>query len=83
MLAPDQESPVPVGRTIGKIAQGAQTPAHRTVFKHDPHFMRFRNSKVVENLSLIDSYDAVEQVLGHSLADSCAEPADDDVLVRV
>ena len=47
------------------------------------HFMRFRNSKVVENLSLIDSYDAVEQVLGHSLADSCAEPADDDVLVRV
>ena len=31
------------------------------------HFMRFRNGKVVENLSLIDSFDAVEQVLGHPL----------------
>lgn len=31
------------------------------------HFLRFRNGKVVENLSLIDSFDAVEQVLGHSL----------------
>ena len=31
------------------------------------HFMRFRNGKVVENISLIDSFDAVEQVLGHPL----------------
>jgi ketosteroid isomerase-like protein len=31
------------------------------------HFMRFRNGKVVENISLIDSFDAVEQVLGHSI----------------
>lgn len=31
------------------------------------HFMRFRDGKVVENLSLIDSFDAVEQVLGHPL----------------
>jgi ketosteroid isomerase-like protein len=35
------------------------------------HFMRFRDDKVVENLSLIDSYDAVEQVLGHSLVEEC------------
>jgi ketosteroid isomerase-like protein len=32
------------------------------------HFMRFRGGKVVENLSLLDSFDAVEQVLGHPLA---------------
>jgi ketosteroid isomerase-like protein len=32
------------------------------------HFMRFGDGKVVENFSLIDSFDAVEQVLGHPLA---------------
>ncbi|MGH6684396.1 MAG: nuclear transport factor 2 family protein [Pseudolabrys sp.] len=31
------------------------------------HFLRFRGGKVVENLSLIDSFDAAEQVLGHPL----------------
>jgi ketosteroid isomerase-like protein len=31
------------------------------------HFMRFRDNKVIENLSLLDSFDAVEQVLGHPL----------------
>jgi ketosteroid isomerase-like protein len=31
------------------------------------HFIQFRDGKVVENLSLLDSFDAVEQVLGHSL----------------
>jgi ketosteroid isomerase-like protein len=32
------------------------------------HFMRFREGKVIENISLIDSFDAAEQVLGHPLA---------------
>jgi ketosteroid isomerase-like protein len=31
------------------------------------HFMRFRDGKVAEHLSLIDSFDAAEQVLGHPL----------------
>ena len=31
------------------------------------NFLRFRNGQVVENLSLLDSFDAVEQVLGHPL----------------
>lgn len=31
------------------------------------HFMRFRDGKVIENMSLIDSFDAVEQVIGHPL----------------
>jgi ketosteroid isomerase-like protein len=47
------------------------------------HFMRFRGGKVVENLSLIDSFDAAEQVLGHPLADHSEEAADDDNLVSV
>jgi ketosteroid isomerase-like protein len=32
------------------------------------HFMRFRAGKVIENLSLLDSFDAAEQVLGRPLA---------------
>ena len=32
------------------------------------NFMRFRDGKVVENVSLIDSFDAVEQVIGRPLA---------------
>jgi ketosteroid isomerase-like protein len=32
------------------------------------HFMRFRAGKLIENLSLLDSFDAVEQVLGHPLS---------------
>jgi ketosteroid isomerase-like protein len=31
------------------------------------HFLRFRDGKVIENVSLIDSFDAVEQVIGHPL----------------
>ena len=31
------------------------------------HFVRFRAGKIVHNRSLIDSFDAVEQVLGHPL----------------
>jgi ketosteroid isomerase-like protein len=32
------------------------------------NFLRFRAGKVVENLSLLDSFDAVEQVVGHPLS---------------
>ena len=32
------------------------------------HFMQFRDDKVVSILSLIDSFDAVEQMLGHALS---------------
>lgn len=47
------------------------------------HFMRFRDDKVVETLSLIDSYDAAEQVLGHSLVEECVAPPKDGSLVAV
>jgi ketosteroid isomerase-like protein len=47
------------------------------------HFIRFRDGKVIENLSLIDSFDAVEQVLGHPLALQNGQPADKGHLIAV
>lgn len=47
------------------------------------HFLRFRDDKLVSMLSLIDSYDAVEQVLGHALAQDEAHPVEQGDLVAV
>lgn len=44
------------------------------------HFMRFKDDKVVENFSFIDSFDAVEQVLGHALAPHEAHPVESDLI---
>ena len=38
------------------------------------NFMRFLDGKLIENLSLIDSFDAVEQVLGYPLAAKAGHP---------
>jgi len=32
------------------------------------HFLHFRDGKIIENRAIIDSYDAVEQVLGQEIA---------------
>jgi ketosteroid isomerase-like protein len=40
----------------------------RTIGFRVANFMRFRDDKIVNNVSLLDSFDAVEQVLGHPLA---------------
>jgi ketosteroid isomerase-like protein len=47
------------------------------------HFLRFRDGRIVENRAIIDSYDAVEQVLGHQLAVSGGERAGNSRLVSV
>lgn len=47
------------------------------------HFVRFRDGKIVEYLSLIDSFDAVEQVLGHPLSVRGAQVADEGDMVAV
>jgi len=44
------------------------------------HFTRFRNGKIVEHVSLIDSFDAVEQVLGYPLTIHCGRPDDGDLI---
>jgi ketosteroid isomerase-like protein len=52
----------------------------RTVSFRVANFMRFRDGKLVDNLSLIDSFDAVEQVLGHPLALPDGARGDGDVV---
>jgi ketosteroid isomerase-like protein len=42
------------------------------------HFLRFRDGKIIDNLSLLDSFDAVEQVLGHRL--TAQEPTEGDLI---
>ena len=39
----------------------------RVVSYRVANFIRFRDGKVVENISLLDSFDAVEQLVGHRL----------------
>jgi ketosteroid isomerase-like protein len=53
--------------TLNRLS-ARRTDNGRVISYRLAHFLRFRDGKVVENLSLIDSYDAVEQVLGHPLA---------------
>jgi ketosteroid isomerase-like protein len=47
------------------------------------HFLRFEDDKLRSNLSLIDSFDAVEQMLGHPLAvhDAGYAASDSDLFV--
>ena len=47
------------------------------------NFMRFRRGKLVQNMSLIDTFDAVEQVLGVPLGVRAGIPASRDDLVAV
>ena len=69
--------------TLNRLS--ARTPNGRVISYRVAHFFHFQNGKLVENLSLIDSFDAVEQVLGHPL--SLDEPprlaAEDDALVAL
>jgi ketosteroid isomerase-like protein len=46
------------------------------------NFMRFRDGKLVENVSLLDSFDAVEQVLGYPLA-AQVTPAGEGIVVAL
>jgi ketosteroid isomerase-like protein len=45
----------------------AHSPDGRVISYRLAHFMQFRDGLIVENVSLIDSFDAVEQVVGHPL----------------
>ena len=47
------------------------------------NFFRFRDGQLVENRSIMDSFDAVEQVLGHPLAVHRVEPPADGDLMEV
>lgn len=64
-----QESCVIDGDQVATLTRlSARRPLDGRVISYRvAHFVRFRNGKVIENLSLLDSFDAVEQVLGHPL----------------
>ena len=46
----------------------------RVIIFRVANFMRFLDGKLIENLSLIDSFDAVEQVLGYPLGAKTGHP---------
>lgn len=47
------------------------------------NFFRFQDGKVIENVSLLDSFDAAEQVLGHAIEIGDAPPLADDNIVAI
>jgi ketosteroid isomerase-like protein len=65
------------------IRLSARSSDGRVISYRLAHFLRFRDGKIVENLTLIDSFDAVEQVLGHPLAVHDSRPADAGDLIAV
>jgi hypothetical protein len=40
----------------------------RTISYHQAQFMRFRDNKIFEYRGIIDSFDATEQMIGHTIA---------------
>ena len=58
-----------------------RTADGRPVSYRVANFMRFLDGKLMENISLIDTFDAVEQVLGHPLAVHEAPRIDQDGVV--
>lgn len=46
-------------------------------------FLRFQDGQLIENISLLDSFDAAEQLLGHSLAPHESLPALQGDLIAV
>ena len=51
-----------LGRLTATKRAGGRAISYRIA-----HFIQFRDEKVVDYVSIIDSFDAVEQMLGHSL----------------
>ena len=68
--------------TLNRLS-ARRTDDGRVISYRVANFIRFRDDKVIENLSLLDSFDAVEQLLGHSLSVHDGEPADEGYLVAV
>lgn len=68
--------------TLNRLS-ARRTDDGRVISYRVANFIRFRDDKVIENLSLLDSFDAVEQLLGHPLAVHDGEPADEGYLVAV
>jgi ketosteroid isomerase-like protein len=77
MLVDDDRAAV-LGKMTATKRDGGRAISYRIA-----HFMRFRDNKVVEYVSIIDSFDAVEQMLGLPLAVHEGHSADTGNLVAV
>jgi ketosteroid isomerase-like protein len=61
-----------------------RTADGRVISYRVANFIRFRDGKVVENVSLLDTFDAVEQVLGRAIAvHEGRSPSVEDDLIAV
>jgi ketosteroid isomerase-like protein len=67
-----------LSRQSARRAADDQTISYRVA-----NHMRFRDGKVIKNFSLVDTFDAVEQVLGQHLAVGGGVQAGDDRFVTV
>jgi ketosteroid isomerase-like protein len=67
---------------VGKLT-ASRGDIGRKISYRIAQFVRFRDEKVVEYMSIIDSFDAVEQVLGHSLVAQAGYAADHSDIVAV
>lgn len=61
-LVLDGDRAATLNRMLGRRRADGRIISYRLA-----HFLRFRDGKMIENVSLIDSFDAAEQMLGHSL----------------
>ena len=68
--------------TLNRI-KGKHSEDDRVISYRFTHFMRFHDDKVIEYISIIDSFDAAEQVLGHSIAVDDGDPQTEGDLVAV
>jgi ketosteroid isomerase-like protein len=68
--------------TLNRLSATSSTDG-RVISYRLAHFLRFRDGKVIQNLSLIDSFDAAEQVLGHALPVHASPPLETGDLVAV
>lgn len=62
---------------------GIQSGSGRVISYHQAQFMIFRDGKLVEYRSIIDSFDAAEQMIGHPIALSDAPGVDDSERIAV
>lgn len=60
--------------TLNRVS-GTHTDDGRMISYRLAHFMRFSDGKVVKKISLLDSFDAAEQMLGHPLSGEAVHAA--------
>lgn len=67
---------------LNRMAARRQSDGRSIAYRF-AHFLRFKDDKVIETLSIIDTYNAAEQMLGHSLSDHDEVPVGPKNLVAL